>query len=183
MSGFLILLVILVALGMWLMKLYNMLIKKRNNVREAFADVATLLKQRFDMIPNLVNMVKGYARHEKGIFEKVAELRSAVSNAKTPSQVDAAENQISGVLKTLFAVAENYPDLKANENFLNLQNTLKQLEDEIQKSRRYYNAVVKDFNNAIMVFPAVVIAPMLGFKAEEFFKVSEEEQKNVKVEF
>ena len=179
----LVILLILGGIGFWLMSLYNGLIKKRNNVQEALADVSTLLKQRFDMIPNLVNIVKGYAKHEKGVFEKVTELRASMANAKTPGEIDKAENAMAGVLKSIFAVAENYPELKANENFLNLQDTLKQLEDEIQKSRRYYNAVVKDFNNALMVFPTNIIAPMLGFKAEEYFKVKDEEKENVKVEF
>ena len=177
------LLAILGVAGLWLMGLYNGLVRKRNSVKEALADVSTLLKQRFDMIPNLVNIVKGYAKHEKDVFEKVTELRSAMANATTPGQIDKLENQMTGVLKTLFAVAENYPELKANENFLNLQNTLKQLEDEIQKSRRYYNAVVKDYNNALMIFPANIVAPMFGFKPEEYFKADPNEEKNVKIEF
>ena len=163
--------------------LYNSLVKKRNEVQEAFSDVLTLLKQRYDMIPNIVNTVKGYAKHEKEVFEKVTELRASVASAKTPAQIEEAENQIQQVLKSLFAVAENYPELKANENFLHLQETLKQLETEIQKSRRYYNAVVKEYNNALMVFPNNIIASIFGFKPAEFFKVTEEEQKNVKVEF
>lgn len=177
-------LLILLVVALFFIGIYNGLVRKRIEVDEAFSDILTLLKQRYDMIPNLVNTVKGYAKHEKGVFEKVAELRAAtITGAKSPADVEKAEAQLAGVLKSLFAVAENYPELKANENFLQLQQTLKELETEIQKSRRYYNAVVREYNNALAVFPNVLIAPLFGFKPREFFKASEEEQKNVKVEF
>ncbi len=180
----LILLVVLLVLAGFFVGIYNGLVKKRLEVDEAFSDILTLLKQRYDMIPNIVNTVKGYAKHEKDIFEEVAKLRAdSITGAKTPSDVEKIEGQLSGVLKSLFAVAENYPELKANQNFLQLQETLKSLEEEIQKSRRYYNATVKEYNSALLVFPNNLIAPLLGFKPREFFKATEEEQKNVKVEF
>ncbi len=184
MSATLLLTIILLAIVVFAIGIYNGLIKKRIEVDEAFSDVLTLLKQRYDMIPNIINTVKGYAKHEKDIFEKVAELRaSSITGAKNPADVEKAEAQLAGVLKSLFAVAENYPELKANENFLQLQQTLKDLETEIQKSRRYYNAVVREYNKSLAVFPNVLVAPLFGFKPREFFKATEEEQKNVKVEF
>ena len=175
--------VLLALLGLWLVGVYNSLVRKKIEVDEAFSDVLTLLKQRYDMIPNLVNIVKGYAKHEKEIFEKVAKLRSIIANAKSVEDVERAEGELAKTLKTLFAVAENYPDLKANQNFLNLQDALYHLEEEIQKSRRYYNAVVREYNKALSVFPNVFIAPLFGFKPAEFFKATKEEQENVKIEF
>ena len=176
-------LAILAVVAIAFIAVYNKLIKMKNRGDEAWADVLALLKQRYDMIPNLVNIVKGYAKHEKGIFEKVAELRAMAQGVKTPKDAQKADNMFTSTLKSLFAVAENYPELKANQNFLNLQNTLKDLEDTIQKARRYYNAVVRDYNNILMVFPNNLIAGMLGFKKRDFYNIPDEQAKNVKVEF
>ncbi len=176
-------LAILAVLAIAFIVVYNKLIKLKNRADEAWADILTLLKQRYDMIPNMVNVVKGYAKHEKDIFEKVAELRTVAQGVKTPEDAKKADNMFESTLKSLFAVAENYPELKANENFLHLQNTLKDLEDTIQKARRYYNAVVRDYNNALMVFPNNLIAGILGFKKRDYYEVPEEETENVKVEF
>lgn len=177
------LIAVLAILAVLAIGVYNKLIKLRNRADEAWADILTLLKQRYDMIPNLVNIVKGYAKHEKEVFEKVAEFRSTASGVKSPKDAEKADNMFTSTLKTLFAVAENYPELKANQNFLNLQNTLKDLEDTIQKSRRYYNAVVRDYNNDLMVFPNNLLAGILGFKKRDFYEVDENETKNVTVEF
>jgi len=179
----LILLLVLGFVAVILIGLYNGLVTARMSVKEAFADIDTLLKQRFDMIPNLVNIVKGYAKHEKELLENITKYRSMVAEAKDVDSMSEADGMLTKSLKTLFAVAENYPDLKANQNFIDLQQKLVNLENEIQKSRRYYNATVKEYNTKISLFPAGVIAPMLGFTPEPFFKVLEEEKENVKVEF
>jgi LemA protein len=164
--------------------LYNGLIKLKTLVDEAWSGIDVQLKRRYDLIPNLVETVKGYAKHEEKIFEKVAELRSGAMNATSPEEKAKAEGELTKTLKTLFAVAENYPELKANENFLSLQSSLQEIEGEIEKSRRYYNGAVRDYNIKIAVFPANLIAGMLGFKTRAFFEVeSEEERKNVKVSF
>jgi LemA protein len=163
--------------------LYNGLIRLKVLVDEAWSGIDVQLKRRYDLIPNLVETVKGYAKHEKETFEKIAELRSAAMKAQGVADKSKIENQLTSTLKTLFAVAENYPELKANENFLELQTTLNQIEDEIQGARRYYNGAVRDFNTKIMVFPNSLIAGMLGFKAREFFEAQEGERENVKVDF
>jgi LemA protein len=177
--GVLVLGVILFAIG-----LYNSLIQLKNLVDEAWSGIDVQTKKRYDLIPNLVETVKGYAAHEKGVFEKVAELRSAAMGAGSVQEKAQAESQLTNTLKTLFAVAENYPELKANENFLNLQGTLQTIESEIEKARRYYNGAVRDYNIKIGMFPGNLIAGMLGFKAREYFEVaSEAERQNVKVSF
>ena len=130
-------------------------------------------KRRFDLIPNLVNTVQGYAKHEKGVFEEVTKARTAAMNAKAPAEAAKAENMLSGALKSLFAVAEAYPDLKANQNFLDLQTQLVDTEDKIQASRRFYNGSARDLNIKIKVFPNNIFANMLGFKEREFFEVEE----------
>lgn len=167
--------------------IYNGLISLRTLVEEAWSGIDVQLKKRYDLIPNLVETVKSYAKHEKGVFEKVAELRSAAMgmNADTdPKQRAEVENQLSSTLKTLFAVAENYPELKADQNFLNLQGSLQTIEDELEKSRRYYNGAVRDYNIKIGLFPGNIIANMLGFKIKTFFEITnEEERQNVKVDF
>lgn len=152
---------------------YNSLVTLRNRVEEAWSDITVQLKRRADLIPNLVNSVKGYAAHESGVFEKVTEARSAVMNAKGVAETADAENMLEGALKSLFAVAEAYPDLKANQNFLQLQNELVDTEDKIQASRRFYNGGVRDFNTKIQVFPVNIIAGMFNFKEREFFEVED----------
>ena len=180
---FIIILVVIALLAVWLIVIYNGLIKLRNRVDEAWSDIDVQLKRRYDLIPNLINTVKGYASHEKEVFEKVTEARTRAMNAGTTNEKAEAENALSGTLKTLFAVSENYPELKANQNFLELQRELTDTEDKIMASRRFYNGNVRDFNTKIQVFPNNLIAGMLSFKVYEFFEAMEAEKENIKVEF
>ncbi len=159
--------------------LYNGLVKKRNRVKEAWSDIDVQLKRRFNLIPNLIETVKGYAAHEREVFEKVTEARSAVTGAGNMAQREKSENMLSDALKSLFAVSENYPDLKASANFLDLQNQLTDTENKIQAARRFYNSVVMDYNNGIQTVPANIIAGVFRFKDEVFFKVEIEEERNV----
>lgn len=179
----LILLIILGVILLWLVAVYNGLIKLRNRVDEAWSDIDVQLKRRYDLIPNLINTVKGYAAHEKELFEKVTEARTRAMGAESPAEKEQAENMLSGTLKSLFAVAENYPDLKANQNFLELQRELTDTEDKIQAARRFYNGNVRDFNTKIQVFPNNIIAGMLNFTKRDFFEANSSEKENVKVEF
>ena len=176
-------LLVLVVIGGFVVGLYNSLVKLRVLVEEAWSGIDVQLKRRYDLIPNLVETVKGYAKHEKELFEKVAQLRSSAMNAQGVEEKGKLEGELTNTLKTLFAVAENYPELKANENFLKLQDDLGGIENEIQNARRYYNGAARDYNMKLQVFPANLIAGMLGFKAKEFFAASEEEKQNVKVDF
>lgn len=179
----LILLIILVVAAIWIIAVYNGLITLKNRVDEAWSDIDVQLKRRYDLIPNLVNTVKGYAAHEKEVFEKVTEARTKAMGAGSAAEKAGAENMLSGALKSLFAVAEAYPDLKANQNFLELQRELTDTEDKIQASRRFYNGNVRDFNTKIQVFPTNVFAGMLNFTKRDFFEAGEGEKEPVKVEF
>lgn len=170
-------------LGGALIAIYNSLVKLKNKVDEAWADIDTQLKRRYDLLPNLVETVKGYASHEAQTLENVIQARNMAMNAQGIQQKEQAENMLTGALKTIFALAENYPDLKANQNFLQLQSTLKEIEEHIQMSRRYYNGTVRDFNTKIQVFPNNLIAGPLGFNNREFFQATEEEKQNVNVNF
>jgi len=170
-------------IAFWLIGVYNGLIKLKNRTQEAWSDIDVQLKRRYDLIPNLVETVKGYASHEKETFLKVTEARNMAMKAETPEAKAKAENMLTSTLKTLFAVAENYPELKANENFMQLQDELSDTENKISSSRRFYNGNVRDFNTKIEVFPNNMIAGMLGFKKFEYFEVADEERKNVKVSF
>ena len=163
--------------------IYNKLAKLKVMVEEASSDIETFLKQRYDMIPNLVETVKGYAKHETATLEKVTEMRTKAMSAGTLPEKMKLEDGLTSAISKIFAVAENYPDLKANTNFIQLQATLKELEESIQKSRRYYNGAARDFNTAIVVFPTNLIAQLFGYKKVDFFEASEEEQKNVEVKF
>ena len=178
-----VLLGIIVVLVIWAVAVYNGLIRLKNRVDEAWSDIDVQLKRRYDLIPNLVNTVKGYAAHEKEVFEKVTEARTRAMGAQSAGDKAQAENALSQTLKSLFAVAEAYPDLKANQNFLELQRELTDTEDKIQASRRFYNGNVRDFNTKIQVFPNNIFAGMLGFSAREFFEAAEGEKEPVKVEF
>jgi len=169
----LILLIVLIIVAVWVLGIYNSLIKLKNRVDEAWSDIDVQLKRRYDLIPNLINTVKGYATHEKELFEKITQARTAAMGAKNPAEKEQTENMLSDTLKSLFAVAENYPDLKANQNFLELQRELSDTENKIQASRRFYNGNVRDFNTKIEVFPNNLIVGMLNFTKRE----------NVKVEF
>jgi len=155
--------------------IYNGLVKAKIRTDEAWSDITVQLKRRGDLIPNLVSTVKGYAKHEKEVFENVTKARTAVMNAQGPAETAKADNMFEDALKSLFAVAENYPDLKANENFKHLQEELVDTEDKIQAARRFYNGSVRDLNTKIQVFPTNMIAGMLGFKQREFFEVDEAE--------
>ena len=170
---------------LWLIVTFNRLISLRVRATEALSDIDVQLKRRFDLIPNLVETVKGYMTHEKDVLENVTKARSAVMSADgDPLKRADAENQLSGTLKTLFAVAENYPDLKANTNFLDLQREIADTENKIQASCRFYNGNVRELSIALNMFPSNMVAKIFGFKEMQFFEVeNEEERKNVKVEF
>lgn len=176
-------LIVLAVLAFFVIALYNGLIKLRNKADEAWSDIDTQLKRRYDLIPNLVETVKGYASHESQTLEKVIQARNIAQGAQSVHDKEQAENMLTGALKSIFALAESYPDLKANQNFLDLQNTLKEIEEHIQMSRRYYNGTVRDFNNKLQVFPNNILAGTLGFKQKEFFQAAENEKQNVKVSF
>jgi len=169
---------------LWVVGAYNSLIRLRNQVDEAWSDIDVQLKRRYDLIPNLVETVKGYATHERQAFENVTKARAAAMSAQGPQAKGEADNMLTGALKSLFAVAEAYPDLKANQNFLKLQDELSDTENKIQAARRFYNGNVRDFNTRQQVFPTNIFAGMLGFKAREFFELEQEEAKEpVKVQF
>ena len=175
---------IAIVLLLWPVTIYNSLVRLKNRAEEALSDIDVQTKRRYDLIPNLIESVKGYMAHESGVFEKVTEARTRAMNAGSGKEKLAAENMLTGALKTLFAVSENYPQLRANENFLHLQQELTDTEDKIQAARRFYNGNVRDMNTAIQVFPTNLIASMFGFGALEFFEVdSEVERKPVKVQF
>ena len=165
--------------------IYNKLVRLRTTVKSSWSDIDVHLKKRYDLVPNLVETVKGYAVHEKAVFEKVTEARSFAMKASSPAEKAKAENMFTDTLKSLFAVAEAYPDLKANANFMQLQSQLKELEDNIEYARRYYNAVVRDYNIMTETFPSNMIAEQFRFVKEEFFELDEPgvERKPVKVSF
>ena len=177
-------LLIIGAIALWVVLMYNRLITLRNRVREAFSDIDVQLKRRYDLIPNLVNTVKGYAAHEKGVFEKVTEARARAMGATGVHDKAAAENMLTGALKSLFAVAEAYPDLKASANFVELQRELRDTEDKIQAARRFYNTNVMSLNTSAESFPSNIIARIFSFKKEEFFELEDVEQREApKVSF
>jgi LemA protein len=158
---------------LWVIFTYNRLITLRNRTKEAWSDIDVQLKRRYNLIPNLVEAVKGYASHEKGVFEKVTEARTKAMGAQTVKEHSQAENMLSDTLKSLFAVAENYPELKASVNFLELQRELRDAEDKIQAARRFYNTNVRDLNIKIEVFPANIVANVFKFARMEFFEVEQ----------
>ena len=162
---------------------YNGLVVARNKVRDQFSQIDVQLKRRFDLIPNLVETVKGYAKHESETLEKVIEARNGYANAKTDAEKMAASKEMSQGVMQIFALAENYPELKANTNFLDLQTQLKEVEDKIGYARQFYNDSVLMYNNKIEMFPSNLIASMFGFKKETFFEADEKERENVEVKF
>jgi LemA protein len=164
-----IIVVIILIIGT-IIHMYNNLVGLRNSVKNSYAQIDVQLKRRNDLIPNLVETVKGYASHEKGVLEEVTKARTGVMNATTIEETSAADSQLTGALKTLFAVAENYPDLKANSNFQQLQDDLTDTEDKIAYARQFYNDIVLKYNNACQQFPSNIIAGLFGFKEEEFFQ-------------
>lgn len=183
-TGIIVVIVIVVIIALFFMVSYNGFIKAKNNCEEAFSTMDVYMKKRYDLIPNLVETVKGYAKHEQETLEKVIEARNFARGATTMEDKIAGENALTGTLKSLFAISEAYPDLKANTNFMELQGQLKSVEEDIANSRKYYNAVVKLFNNKCEMFPSNIIAGIFHFAVKPMFEVdSEEERKNVKVEF
>jgi LemA protein len=166
-----IIIVVLALLLLTLIAMYNGLVTGRNRVDEAWSDINVQLKRRYDLIPNLISTVQGYAKHEKTVFEDVTKARTAAMGATGLDQKAAAENQLAGTLKSLFAVSEAYPDLKANQNFLDLQNQLTDTEDKIQAARRFYNGNVRDYNTKLQTFPTSLIANGFGFTKRDFFGV------------
>lgn len=181
---FIIILAITAIVVLWVIALYNGLVRLSNRVKEAWSDIDVQLKRRYNLIPNLVETVKGYATHERELFEKVTKARTAAMNAAGVKEQGQAENMLTDTLKSLFAVAENYPDLKASANFVELQRELRDTEDKIQAARRFYNTNVRDMNIKVESFPANLIAKPLGFGKSDFFEIEEPKQReNVKVEF
>ncbi len=171
MSGGLIALIIVVAIAILVVVAYNSLVQLKVRADSAWSDIDVQLKRRHDLIPNLVETVKGYAAHEKGTFENIAKWRSAAMSATAPADRAQAEGQLTMALKSLFAVAEAYPQLRANENFMSLQKSLADIENDVQNSRRYYNAVIRDYNTRIATFPANMLAGMFGFTPRQFFEL------------
>lgn len=169
-----VILVIVAVIGLFVMMIYNRLVGLRQESNQAFADIDVQLQQRRDLIPNLVETVKGYATHERGTLEAVTAARNAAASAGTIGEKVHAENMLTGALRQLFAVAEAYPDLKANQNFLQLQNELGDVENKLASSRRFFNNAVSEYNAAVQQFPAVIFAGMLGFRQREFFDVGEQ---------
>ncbi|MEI6131358.1 MAG: LemA family protein [Bacillota bacterium] len=179
-----IVIIVVVVLGLWFAASYNGFITLKNKVEEAFATMDVYLKKRYDLIPNLVETVKGYASHESETLNKVVQARNMASGASTIEDKQKLEGDFASTLKSLFAVVENYPNLKADAQFLNLQAQLSDIEGEIANARKYYNAVVKTFNTLCQSFPSVLIAGIFGFTVKPYFEVDEDaERKNVKVSF
>jgi len=177
---------VIVLLVFVLVLMYNSLISLRNRVKEAFSDIGVQQKRRYNLIPNLIETVKGYAKHEKETLEDVVKARTNAMNANEAGDIEKmqeTENMLSSTLKSIFALSESYPDLKANENFMNLQNELTDTEDKIMSSRRFYNNNVQLFNTKIEQVPTNIIAKIFGFAQEKFFQIKEEEKENIKVSF
>lgn len=183
MEIFLILIVLAIVIVGFVVMMYNSLVTLRQRTEEAWSDIDVQLKRRYDLIPNLVETVKGYATHEREAFENVTKARSAAMGAQGVEEQAQAENMLSGTLKSLFAVAESYPDLKANQNFIELQRELTDTENKIQASRRFYNSTIMALNTKIETFPSNIIAGNFGFVKKEYFEIEEAEKEPVKVSF
>lgn len=176
-------LIIIAVIVAWIIVTYNNLVQARNKVRNSFAQVDTQLQRRFDLIPNLVETVKGYALHENNVLEKITSARSGYMNAQTAGEKMEADNQLTSTLKTLFAVTENYPELKANTNFLHLQDELRATEDKVAFSRQFFNDSVTKYNNSLQLFPSNIIAKLFGFQEEGLFKTEDAARVAPKVQF
>lgn len=174
---------VVVIVLLWFVATYNRFISLRNRVEEGFSTMDVYMKKRYDLVPNLVETVKGYAKHESSTFEKVVQARNMAMSAKTVEQRAEGENMLAGTLRSLFALAESYPELKANTNFLDLQGQLTGLENDIASSRKYYNALVREFNIAREAFPSVIVAGMMRLEKKAMFEIDEAERQNVKVQF
>ena len=175
--------ILIVILGLFFVLVYNDLIKQRNRVENAWAQIEVQLKRRYDLIPNLIETVKGYAKHEKSLFENITRARAAVMSANSVNETAQASNYLSSTLKSLFAVAENYPDLKANQNFIQLQNDLMEIENKIAYTRQFYNDTVMKYNISIQTIPKNIVASLTGFQKKELFEVAQVEREVPKVEF
>lgn len=180
---FIIIIAIVVLLLIWVAATYNSLVSHRNRVGDQWSQIDVQLKRRFDLIPNLVQTVKGYAAHEKTTFEEITAARTHYMNAATPGEKLSANTEMTNVLGHLFAVAENYPDLKANQNFLDLQSQLADTENKISVSRQFYNDTVLGYNNSVQMFPSNIVAALFHFKAAEFFRTDDSEKEAPKVQF
>lgn len=183
MSGTIILIAVVAIVALYTWFVYNNLATGKVRIREAFSGIDVQLKRRVDLIPNLIETVKGYAKHEKEVFENVTKARSSLIAAQTPHEKAESDNMLTRALKTLFAVSENYPDLKASQNFLNLQEELADTENKIAYSRQFYNSNVRDYNTILANFPSGLLGRTFGFKEEEFFEAEGEEKKPIKVKF
>ncbi len=183
MEIFILVIIIAVVLVGYIVMIYNGLVTLRQRTEEAWSDIDVQLKRRYDLIPNLIETVKGYAKHESQVFENVTKARSAAMGAQGVEGQAEAENMLSGTLKSLFAVAESYPELKANENFIELQRELTDTENKIQASRRFYNSTIMALNTKIEVFPSNIIAGNFGFSKKDYFEIEESEREPVKVSF
>lgn len=172
-----------VIIVLWLLATYNSLVTLRNRVCEAWSQIDVQLKRRSSLIPNLVETVKGYTKHEKGVLEEVTKARTSLMGAKDPHQAAAANNMLTDALKSLFAVAENYPQLRASENFKQLQDELSDTETKVAAARQFYNTNVLDLNNNLETIPSAWVGQIFNFKKEEFFKATEEEKKDIEVKF
>lgn len=182
-TAIIIIILVLLAIASWIVSVRNSLVRLRNKVRNQFSQIDVQLKRRFDLIPNLVETVKGYAKHEKGTLEDVIKARNTYLSASTPEEQMEANGELTKTLNKLFALAESYPDLKANANFMDLQGQLKEVEDKIAYARQFYNDSVMTYNNKIEMFPSNIVAGMFNFKEEKLFEAAQAERENVKVEF
>jgi LemA protein len=183
MTGFYVVLGIVVFIGLLLISMYNTLIKRKNEIENIEGSINALLKKRYNLIPNLIESVKGYMKHEKDVLEKITEMRTKAINAKNLNEKAEIEKQLSPLLDKIMINVENYPELKANQNFLQLQDTLVMLENEIAAARRTYNQAVTDYNNALEMFPTNIMASMMNLTKKEVFNIPEKEKENIKVNF
>ncbi|MDD3227456.1 MAG: LemA family protein [Tissierellia bacterium] len=183
MGIFIAIIIIIILLAAWAVVSYNGFVKLRNQIEEAFSTMDIYLKKRYEMIPNLVEIVKQYSIHEKETLEKIVQARSMAINARSVEERGQNENMLSGALKSLFAISEGYPELKANQNYLELQDQLVVLEDDISQSRKYYNGVVKVMNNKVEIFPSNLFAKIFGFNRYPYFMADEYERQNVEIRF
>jgi LemA protein len=175
--------VIVLIIIIWFISAYNRFVSLRNRVEEAFSTMDVYLKKRYDLVPNLVETVKGYAKHESSTFENIVKARNMAMGAQSMAERAQGENMLTGTLKSLFALAESYPELKANQSFLELQGQLSGIENDIMNSRKYYNAIVREFNIAREAFPSVIVANMMHLEKKQMFEIEGEERQNVKVQF
>ncbi len=175
--------IVVVVLILVIISTYNSLVSLRNRVRDQWAQIDVQLKRRFDLIPNLIETVKGYTKHESETLENIVKVRNTYASANTPQEAMEADGELNKAVSRLFALAESYPDLKANTNFLQMQDELKETENKIASARQFYNDVVLRYNNKIQMFPSNIVAGLFGFKTEAFFEANKEEKENVKVKF